>query len=281
MQIKETYTFDYYPFGMLMPGRSYSSTAYKYGFNGKENDNEVKGVGSQQDYGMRIYDPRIGRFLSPDPLIINEKEYPELSTYQFASNTPIQAIDIDGLEAGTKICLDDNKVSQMGGGPSSGGTSFSRPPASFNRATPVGNVRPAPPANTPGQVRTVPVNQTQTQIQLNQAQGKLAETKVFNELKAENPNTYKNITSRPVGADKSSNSTNDIFQKLEGKEFGATEVKTGKAKLSTGQAENKLAVERDGKLEIRTDKLRELGIRKGDIVSVKFYNVRYVSVPTE
>src|SRR5690606_4468651 len=56
---------DYYPFGMLMPGRGYSaSDAYRYGFNGKENDNEVKGEGNQQDYGMRIYDPRLGKFLS-------------------------------------------------------------------------------------------------------------------------------------------------------------------------------------------------------------------------
>jgi len=59
---------DYYPFGMLMPGRKFSSDgAYRYGLNGKENDNEVKGEGGQQDYGMRIYDPRLGKFLSVDP----------------------------------------------------------------------------------------------------------------------------------------------------------------------------------------------------------------------
>lgn len=37
------------------------------------------------------------RFLSVDPI---GREYPELTPYQFASNTPIMAIDIDGLEAG-------------------------------------------------------------------------------------------------------------------------------------------------------------------------------------
>src|SRR5215204_6335569 len=68
---------------------------YRYGFNGKENDNEIKGEGNQQDYGMRIYDPRLSKFLSVDPL---QKQYPELTPYQFASNTPIQAIDLDGLE---------------------------------------------------------------------------------------------------------------------------------------------------------------------------------------
>ena len=52
---------------MIMPQRSMSSGSYRYGFNGKENDNDAKGTGNQQDYGMRIYDPRLGRFLSVDP----------------------------------------------------------------------------------------------------------------------------------------------------------------------------------------------------------------------
>ena len=71
------------------------ANAYRYGFNGKENDNEVKGSGNQQNYGMRIYDPRLGRFLSVDPLT---KSYPWYTTYQFAGNKPIWAIDLDGLE---------------------------------------------------------------------------------------------------------------------------------------------------------------------------------------
>ena len=63
---------------MQMPGRSFSqpTNKYRYGFNGKENENDVKGEGNQQDYGMRIYDPRLVRFLSEDPIT---KEYPELS----------------------------------------------------------------------------------------------------------------------------------------------------------------------------------------------------------
>jgi RHS repeat-associated protein len=94
----------YYPFGMLMPdsnldprwNRQYSldGSDYRYGFNGKEGDDEVKGDDNQQDYGMRIYDPRVGRFLSVDPIAA---QYPMLTPYQFASNTPIQAIDEDGL----------------------------------------------------------------------------------------------------------------------------------------------------------------------------------------
>ncbi|WP_290796207.1 RHS repeat domain-containing protein [Flavihumibacter sp. UBA7668] len=86
---------DYYPFGMLMPGRKFNAGSFRYGFNGKENDNDVKGTGNQQDYGMRIYDPRLGRFFSVDPMT---EEYAELTPFQFSSNSPISGIDKDGLE---------------------------------------------------------------------------------------------------------------------------------------------------------------------------------------
>lgn len=44
---------------------------------------------------MRIYDSRLGRFLSVDPLTA---KYPELTPYQFASNRPIDGVDLDGNE---------------------------------------------------------------------------------------------------------------------------------------------------------------------------------------
>ena len=74
---------------------SYTTQDYRYGYNGKENDNEVKGESNQQDYGFRVYDPRVGRFLSVDPLT---QDYPMLTPYQFASNRPIDGVDLDGLE---------------------------------------------------------------------------------------------------------------------------------------------------------------------------------------
>ncbi len=86
----------YYSFGMVMPGRNFSAGDYRFGFNSKENDNEVMGVGNTIDYGMRIYDTRLARFKSVDPL---SRKFPMLTPYQFASNTPIQAIDLDGGEA--------------------------------------------------------------------------------------------------------------------------------------------------------------------------------------
>jgi hypothetical protein len=44
---------------------------------------------------MRVYDPRVGKFLSVDPITA---KYPELTPYQFASNRSIDGIDKDGEE---------------------------------------------------------------------------------------------------------------------------------------------------------------------------------------
>ena len=80
---------------MLVPNRHGSSNSYRYGFNGKEKDDEIKGQGNHYDYGMRNSDPRTGRFFSVDPLT---KTFPFYSPYHFAGNTPIAAIDLDGEE---------------------------------------------------------------------------------------------------------------------------------------------------------------------------------------
>ena|GEM_PF-3648464 len=55
----------------------------------------MKGVGNEIDYGMRVYDPRAGRFLSVDPL---QKRFAYWTPYQFSANSPILFIDLDGLE---------------------------------------------------------------------------------------------------------------------------------------------------------------------------------------
>ncbi len=85
---------DHYPGGMIMPGRSFQgSDNYRYGFNGMEKDNEVKGSANSLDFGARIYDPKILRFLSLDPLT---NQFPHQSPYLFAGNKPIVAIDRNG-----------------------------------------------------------------------------------------------------------------------------------------------------------------------------------------
>lgn len=52
------------------------------------------------DYGFRIYNPSIAKFLSVDPLA---KDYAMLTPYQFASNTPIIGSDLDGKELKIEI----------------------------------------------------------------------------------------------------------------------------------------------------------------------------------
>ncbi|MBN8682176.1 MAG: hypothetical protein J0L99_05975 [Chitinophagales bacterium] len=86
---------NYYAFGQNMPKWSSSAlndpARYRFGYNGKEDDDEW----NKQDYGFRIYDTRLARFLSVDPLT---RQYAELTPYQFASNSPISGVDMDGLE---------------------------------------------------------------------------------------------------------------------------------------------------------------------------------------
>lgn len=89
---------EYYPFGMPMPNRTYSlsnGSKYRFGFNGQEKDDEVKGDGNSLEYKFRMYDPRLGKFLSVDPLAT---QYPFYSPYHFAGNNPIQYVDLEGKE---------------------------------------------------------------------------------------------------------------------------------------------------------------------------------------
>ncbi|WP_343693213.1 RHS repeat-associated core domain-containing protein [Chitinophaga sp.] len=85
---------DYYPFGMMQPDRRYSSDGYRYGFNGKENDNEVNGEGNLISFEFREYDPRIGRFMSIDP---QSGAYPWQSPFVYHRNNPVNFTDYKGL----------------------------------------------------------------------------------------------------------------------------------------------------------------------------------------
>jgi RHS repeat-associated protein len=96
-------------FGMVMPERSFSNDKYRYGFNGKENDNEVKGAGNSIDFGARIHDPRLGRLLSIDPL---SKKFPSESNYSYAGNSPILFIDEEGKKKTIYLTIIDKNGSK-------------------------------------------------------------------------------------------------------------------------------------------------------------------------
>jgi len=87
----------YYTFGSLMPGRYTGGNQYRYGMGGQEKIDEVYNIeGGYLDYTFRGYNSRLGRFMAVDPLT---PSYPMLTPYQFASNTPIWAKELEGLEA--------------------------------------------------------------------------------------------------------------------------------------------------------------------------------------
>jgi RHS repeat-associated protein len=94
-----------------MLGREYVGNGgeeMRYGYNGKEVDKYIDSQSSTYDYGFRIYNATLGKFLSVDPLT---SSYPHYTPYQFAGNQPIWAIDKDGLEEHVVIqWYNNNKI---------------------------------------------------------------------------------------------------------------------------------------------------------------------------
>lgn len=82
---------DYYPFGLKMPDYSFIASGAdenKFTYNGKELEDEF-GL-NWYHYGLRFYDPVVGRWWATDP-------YDQFnSTYLGMGNTPINGIDPDG-----------------------------------------------------------------------------------------------------------------------------------------------------------------------------------------
>ncbi len=101
-------TYKLYPYGMLMPNRHEQENTYEYGFNGMRKDDEIKDEsGTSYDFGARILDPRIGRWLSRDP---HESKYPNQSGYTFSLNSPLMFNDPNGKDAVVTITKDGDKT---------------------------------------------------------------------------------------------------------------------------------------------------------------------------
>ncbi|MGH1363309.1 MAG: scabin-related ADP-ribosyltransferase [Calditrichia bacterium] len=82
---------EFYPFGQLMPGKSYLSgaTTGTPGFSGQHGDDETGWL----SFGRRYYDPSLGRWLSPDPKAL---DYLSISPYAFTANDPVSKVEQDG-----------------------------------------------------------------------------------------------------------------------------------------------------------------------------------------
>ena len=98
-----------YSFGSSINTRSFSAgSGFRFGFNGKENFDQY------QDYGIRIYYPNLGKFLSTDPLA---SERVSITPYNFCSNNPISRVDPTGaldewVEHDGKMEYDNRVTSQ-------------------------------------------------------------------------------------------------------------------------------------------------------------------------
>ncbi len=84
---------NYYPFGMQMPGRVSNSSTYRFGFNGMEADDEMKGDGNSYDFEARMLDPRLGRWFSIDN---QTKKHAGINPYHFVYNSPLMFMDPNG-----------------------------------------------------------------------------------------------------------------------------------------------------------------------------------------
>ena len=84
----------YYPFGSRHTfGNTYAQTTNRFKFNGKEE--QTAGNLNYLDYGARMYDSNIGRWMMQDPL--SEKYY-AYSPYNYCVNNPVMFVDPEGEE---------------------------------------------------------------------------------------------------------------------------------------------------------------------------------------
>ena len=83
----------YYPFGGLTGGSENLASSQRYKYNGKELD-RTHGL-DWYDYGARMYDPALARWIVPDPLA---EKYYSISPYAYCGGNPINIRDISGKD---------------------------------------------------------------------------------------------------------------------------------------------------------------------------------------
>ncbi|MFT3925438.1 MAG: RHS repeat-associated core domain-containing protein [Myxococcales bacterium] len=136
----------YQPFGEEI--RSGTPGAVRAGFTGHEQDRELGLINMRG----RVYDPMLGRFLTPDPIVQNPLNLQSWNPYSYIMNSPLAGVDPSGFEcvqyysyqSDARTNVDSCKDASKGSGSSGSNTigiMFSPLPTSMTMAVP-----PAPSA---------------------------------------------------------------------------------------------------------------------------------------
>jgi hypothetical protein len=65
----KTHILNYSPFWVLLQNRNFTGVGYRFGFQRQEKNDEWSGANNSYDFWARIFDSRLGRWLSIDPII--------------------------------------------------------------------------------------------------------------------------------------------------------------------------------------------------------------------
>ncbi|NVK66839.1 MAG: hypothetical protein HWE22_19760 [Flavobacteriales bacterium] len=93
LMIGKLTTINTYASQDYVPASGNQGNDYRYSFQGMEHDDEIKGTKNSYDFGARILDPRVGRWLSLDS---KASRAPGLTPYRFGFNNPVRYFDPDG-----------------------------------------------------------------------------------------------------------------------------------------------------------------------------------------
>ena len=86
---------DYYAYGERVADSTMQTTSLnRWRYNAKEEQDSIASI-PYLDYGARLYDPVIGRWMQQDPVAA---KYPHLSPYNFCGGNPVNFVDPDGKD---------------------------------------------------------------------------------------------------------------------------------------------------------------------------------------